>query len=81
MFAAIVRASSLLINFAAERRPGIRFNQLNALTVGVTKAANTTNLLGFAARQFGVRRAVLPFLGLFLRDVLCYGSAIWAGYR
>jgi hypothetical protein len=33
---------------------GGRFNQLNALTVGVTKAANTTNLLGFVARQFGV---------------------------
>ena len=54
---------------------------LNALSVGVTKAANTTNLLGFAALQFAFRRAVPPFLGLLLRDVPCYGSAIWADCR
>ncbi len=75
IFAAIRRASSLVINFAAERRPGARFNQLNAWTVGVRMAANTTTLPGF------VGRAVLPFLGHLLRDGLCYGTAIWAGYR
>ncbi len=58
-----------------------RASSLNALSVGVTKAANTTNLLGFAAHQFAFRRDVLPFLGLLLRDVLCYGSAIRAGYQ
>ncbi len=57
------------LGLAAERRLG-RFNQLNALSVGVMKAANTTNLLEFAACPFGARRAVLPFVGLLLRDVL-----------
>jgi hypothetical protein len=41
-----------------------------------SKGANTTNLLGFVACQFPVRRAALPFLGLLLRDVLYCGSAI-----